>query len=88
VAGEQRAEPHVVVDVLVAVDVAHARPRGVAHDDRVRLEELDARRHAEREHLAGAVDRDVRTLGAFGVGRQLARGDLLGPRDERGEITR
>ena len=67
VAGEQGAEAHVVVDVLVAVDVDHPRAGGVADDDRVRVVGLEARRHAEREHLARPVGGSLRAGRAFGV---------------------
>ncbi len=73
VAGEQRAEAHVVVDVPVAVDVFHPGALRRAHDDRVGVVGLEARRHAEGQHLAGPIGGQLRTAGALGVGAQLTR---------------
>ena len=86
VAGEQRPEAHVVVDVLVAVDVHHAGAGGVAHDDRVRLVGLEARRDAEREDLAGPGRGRLRTDGPLDVAGELALGDRSCPLDESAGI--
>ena len=80
VAGEQRAEPHVVVDVLVAVDVDHPRARRVAHHDGMRVVCLEARRDAGRHHLAGPVGRRLRGACALAVHAHLTFGDLPGGR--------
>ena len=82
VAGEQGAEAHVVVDVLVAVDVDHPRAGGVADDDRMRVVGLEARGHAERKHLARPVGGSLRAGRAFGVAGQLTLGDRLGSGDQ------
>ena len=74
VTGEQGTEPHVVVDVVVAVDVDHVGAGRVAHDDRVRVVGLEARRHAERQDLAGPGRGGLRAGGALArSGRAHAR---------------
>ena len=75
--GEQRAEAEVEVDVAVAVDVFHPRGLRPADDDRVRVVGLEARRHAERHHLAGSLGGLHRAGGALHVDAQFALGDLL-----------
>ena len=84
VPGEQGAEAHVVVGVLVAVDVDHRRPGGVANDDRMRVVGLEARRHAEREDLPGPVRRPLRANGALLVAIEFALADLLRSFEEPG----
>ena len=54
----------------------------MAHDDRVRVVGLEARRHAERQDQAGPLGGGLRTDGALGVARQLTLGDGRGSLDE------
>ncbi len=78
VAGEQRAEAHVEVDVAIAVDVFHPRRLGATDHDRMRIVGLEARWHAHRHDLAGPLGGLHRTGGALDVFAEFALGDLSG----------
>ena len=73
VADAHHAEAVVEVDVLVAVDVPHARALAAVEVDRPRVGRLERARHAARHDLAGALE--VR-VGAGRAGQQLGALDL------------
>ena len=81
-AGKQGAEPHVLVDVLVVVDIDHSGSGGVLDDDRPRFVGLEARRYAHRHHPPSTLGLNLRSLRALRVHRFLPGGDLLGTGNE------
>ena len=79
---EGSAEAKVEIDVVITVDVLHRRGLSPAHDDRMRVVRLEARRYAERHDLASPLGGLHRAGRALHVHTQLASGDVLRPTDE------
>ncbi len=79
----ERAEAHVEVDVVVAVDVLEPRALGPAHHDGVRVVGLERRRDAHRQGSAGALGGRCEAGRALGVGVELAPGDRVPARTDR-----
>ena len=76
VPGEQRAEAHVEVDVVVAVDVLEPRRLGPLGHDRVGVVGLEGRGHAEGEAAPGPLRRRLGAGRARLVAGLLDLGDL------------
>ena len=78
VADDHAAEAAVRVDVLVVVDVPHARALAVREVDRIRVALLERRAHAHGHRVQGALEPLLRLWRAVEQQRGLGRGDLVG----------